>query len=276
MLLTWAHANLAAIQQERVAALDDEEPLVELVDVLGGHRVPLDGPEGHLAAVHAVEDVALDAGRVLRGRRDAVRGALHEGGEGRHRVARVPEPLASATPPTMWFVIAVPDLGAETVRQIEAVRARHDPMHGVVPPHVTLVFGTERLTMRALVEHVEATATLARPFGCAFPEVRVVADLLSPDCYVFLVADQGREECVRLHDALYRGPLEADRRADVPFVPHMTLGRAASRDEAERIAGDVRAGGIEAAGLIDRLLVVEVDGARLLQQRQVALGPAGG
>jgi hypothetical protein len=84
-LLPGVHAELFAVERQHVRALDDQKPLIEFVDVLGGDGVVLDRPEGHLAAFGAVEHVALDARSVLRDGRDPVRGLLHERREVGHR-----------------------------------------------------------------------------------------------------------------------------------------------------------------------------------------------
>lgn len=104
---------------------------------------------------------------------------------------------------------------------IEAVSAQHDPYHGVVAPHVTLVFPipSDAVDESALAAHVDAVARATPPFPVELSELE-----LSWDQWLFLTPGAGRAQLIALHDALYRGPLEGFLRRDLPFVPHVALG----------------------------------------------------
>ena len=57
--------------------------------------------------------------------------------------------------------------------------------------------------------------------------------------YVFLLAEEGHQELLALHDALYDGILAGHRRRDIPFVPHLTVGAHPQLGECERIANQL-------------------------------------
>ena len=48
--------------------------------------------------------------------------------------------------------------------------------------------------------------------------------------YLFLQVKEGAEEIRRLHDSLYQGMLAAFKK-DIPYVPHMTVGKLSSAEE---------------------------------------------
>jgi hypothetical protein len=50
--------------------------------------------------------------------------------------------------------------------------------------------------------------------------------------YVFLVPDEGSGALSLLHDRLYSGLL-ASLRIDLPYVPHITIGRCSERQKAK-------------------------------------------
>jgi hypothetical protein len=87
VLFASVNGNTPPIDDEGVAALDDEHVFVEVVNVRRGDGRFAAGPEGHLRAVGSVEDVALDARRGLAGCGDAVGGGFHEGREVGHWAA---------------------------------------------------------------------------------------------------------------------------------------------------------------------------------------------
>jgi len=100
------------------------------------------------------------------------------------------------------------------------------------------VFATHQLEAAALAAHVTASLTTAA-FVCVFRHTRVELDALTGAHCVFLVADEGANEIVALHDALYTGPLASELRTDVPYIPHVTIARCPTADEAHRIAASV-------------------------------------
>src|SRR5580700_3216725 len=130
------------------------------------------------------------------------------------------------------YVVTFPILSDGDRALVEDVRARFDPQHGAISPHVTLVFAIERLGVDALASHVVTLARGVAPFTCVFRRTLVAPDVATGGSCVFLVPDEGSEQLTRLHDALYTGALAADLRPEIAFVPHITVARCASAEEA--------------------------------------------
>jgi 2'-5' RNA ligase len=129
---------------------------------------------------------------------------------------------------------------------VEAFRAQWDPLSDSIPAHITLVFPVSKPRPEAALAQ-ELTLILAEfaPFAVTLPEIRAWEQE-----YLFLVAEQGREEITRLHAALYDGPF---RRAAWPatFIPHMTIARCRDRSQlaaaaAEAARREIRVQGIAA------------------------------
>jgi 2'-5' RNA ligase len=168
------------------------------------------------------------------------------------------------------FVIAPLDASPEDLARIEAVRARHDPRHRLVGPHVTLVFGFAGAPLAPVVEHVAGIAALHLPIRVRLVEHRAVRDHDGPGSHVFLTLEQGNAEVVALHDALYAGPLGAELRGDVAFIPHVTV--AASRDPGEAEALARTLGAVDVTAVLSRLELVTLAGATLSLERRFDLG----
>jgi len=47
---------------------------------------------------------------------------------------------------------------------------------------------------------------------------------------------KGREQVRELHDELYKGPLTEFLRSDIPYIPHVTVGRKENEQRAIKIA----------------------------------------
>jgi 2'-5' RNA ligase len=173
------------------------------------------------------------------------------------------------------FVVAYPSFSEADRDWLDAVRAVHDAAkHRLVPPHVTLVFGTSAVDAPALEALVAAVARELQPFLTSFPEVRAVRDALSPASHVMLVADEGRDVLHALHDRLYEGPLAPDLRADIPFVPHITVAQCDAFSAAEALAKRLSAERPSLEGSIGWLSVLTVEGNAVVDTRAIALGAA--
>jgi len=162
------------------------------------------------------------------------------------------------------YVVALPELCAEDREYVDELRARYDAArHRRVPPHVTLVFGTERLAAGAVFAHAMDAAGALAPFDCVFRSAVVVRDPPGGAYDVLLVPDEGRLEIDQLHDALYTGTLEPDLRPDIPYVPHMTVARFESKADAQQLAASITAHGLPIHARIARLDVLSGAGAWL-------------
>lgn len=175
------------------------------------------------------------------------------------------------------LVVAYPELDAADAVRIEMIRAVHDPAHARVRAHFTLVFplehATERHSVDELVAFVGEIAREQRPLPFALRSALPFPDPLGPDTHVFLVPDEGFGALVRLHDRLYTGPLARDLRLDVPTIPHVTVGRAASPRLARRLADSLNARPLAIVGQIAALDFVAHDGGTVRTIARLPLGP---
>jgi len=172
---------------------------------------------------------------------------------------------------TRVAVVAYPNLAASDRDWMEAVRAEHDPQAARLGAHFTLVFPTA-VAAPPMVARVRSVAATCRPFGFGLAEVKIVRDAVAMMWHMFLVPAAGQAELRALHEGLYDGELRRHLRADVPFVPHVTV--AASADEAvcARLAARLAQEGRVVCGSVDSLDVVEVSPAGVQRVATVALG----
>jgi len=121
---------------------------------------------------------------------------------------------------------------------IESIRAQHDPQATMLPAHVTLVFPAQ---VRAddVGAEIAAVASVSTSISFVIRWARAIRGAFEAGGHVFLVPDGGFDEIAALHDALYGGAFSGSRRADIPFIPHITI--AANRDFGlcERLARDL-------------------------------------
>jgi len=117
-----------------------------------------------------------------------------------------------------YVLVHFPNIDTGSIQQF---RRQYDPLAGLIAAHITLVFPlAERLAPSILAGHIEAVLKNWHPFP-----FRLCGLQKSWDDYLYLLVEAGRAEVVRLHDELYSDVLAADLRDDLPYIPHVTLGR---------------------------------------------------
>ncbi len=153
---------------------------------------------------------------------------------------------------------------------IDRFRCAHDPLGNIMPAHLTLVFPFHsRLTLDQLSAHVQKVIR-AWP---AFPVV--LSGLWSAQSeWIGLATLVGREALIEMHDRLYRGVLAEFLRSDLDYEPHVTIGRARTSEEFERLtqlAGPVARRNYRS--LLNELTILRLDGENDWQrERQLSLG----
>ena len=117
----------------------------------------------------------------------------------------------------------------EGLERVEAFRRRHDPMAGLIPAHLSLVFPFPTAHTRLQVEtHVQRVASRWPPIPVTFRRVRMHANE-----FLFLMVARGAASITALHDRLYTRSFRPHLRLDIPYEPHITLARYAGFDQLE-------------------------------------------
>ncbi len=70
-------------------------------------------------------------------------------------------------------------------------------------------------------------------------EIEFANQISSEGEYLFLRVERGKEQIEELHDRLYTGPLLQFLRADIPYIPHVTVGRKSSAELVAEIAKEI-------------------------------------
>src|SRR3954447_12102020 len=123
-------------------------------------------------------------------------------------------------------VVIVPE--AETA-EVEAFRARWDPLGGSLAAHLTLVFPFDSAaTIKEMEQALAPVLRRAPPFAVELSE-----PTLEGGEYVFLLAGRGDRELRELNRDLYAGVLDGPTLTK-PFRPHLTIARCSPPEVAEQ------------------------------------------
>jgi len=168
------------------------------------------------------------------------------------------------------LVIAYPDIDTGDFNWIQEIRKSHDPMYfNVVKPHVTLVFGTEKLDSQQLADFVKTKIQNFHPFSIRFDSTKVVEDDSGNFFHLFLVPSAGYNEIQQLHDILYTDALKGELRLDIPFIPHVGIGTSTSEQEMINLSDSIKGKVIE--GRLNKLTVVEYESVSVQDIEAISL-----
>ena len=157
------------------------------------------------------------------------------------------------------LIVAPLDASRLDLGRIEAIRRRHDPDHALIAAHVTLVFPFDTPDAQTARDHLRGIVARQGAIALRLSAYLAVRDAGDRKSHVFLVPDQGRAELEDLHDVLYGGPLAGQLRADIPFIPHVTVAAREHHDQAEDLVRELGQVGITAR--LPRLELIAFDGA---------------
>lgn len=119
---------------------------------------------------------------------------------------------------------------------ITRTRDKYDPLAKLIPPHITLVFPfTSEISTDDITRHVRSAVSGLYPFSVTLQGVTG-----SSREYIWLNVKKGNDNIIALHDRLYTGVLLPHLSSDVPYIPHVTLGRFSDPDLYRRSLRDLR------------------------------------
>lgn len=127
----------------------------------------------------------------------------------------------------------------ENIDIIHQLRVKYDPLHFLIPPHITLVHPfISYLTIEELQDHVKKAVREIKPF-----KVRLHGFSGAYDDYLFLNVKQGNDRLIQLRDNLYQGALAGYLYKKTPYIPHITIGKFkndSALDEALKLTESVK------------------------------------
>ncbi|MBL3821312.1 MULTISPECIES: 2'-5' RNA ligase family protein [Bacillus cereus group] len=141
-----------------------------------------------------------------------------------------------------------------SIDKIENIRQKHDPLFGLIPPHITIVFPFKsNISSDALKSHI-----LNLSKGVGEIEVEFANHITNVGNYLFFEVEGGRKPIEELHDMLYTGPLIQFLKEDIPYLPHVTVGRKESAELAAEVAKDIHSLPEKLQCVIDRISVERI------------------
>lgn len=168
------------------------------------------------------------------------------------------------------LAIAYPKISRSDFNWIQSIRKKNDRQFNLVKPHITLVFGTEKLNSKEFTDHIQNKVHAFKSFQITLDSAKIVEDDSKNHCHAFLVPSIGFNEINELHDLLYEDELESELRHDIPFMPHLTIG-SGSREEMTALVDRINESKISIKGSVNQVSIISFDGVKVTDINEQSL-----
>ena len=170
------------------------------------------------------------------------------------------------------LLIAYPNISNQDLERIQNIRKSHDPKYyDVVNPHITLVFGTQKLSLNHLLDHAKTVLSAFSTVSLCFDKALVVEDDSKTFFHTFLVPSKGYDDIIKIHDALYTGELLDELREDIPFIPHIGIGINEDEKTMDSLATSINDNQFLITGVLDEITLVQYDGTKVRDITSISL-----
>lgn len=170
------------------------------------------------------------------------------------------------------LAVAFPHIEKKDFDWIQSIRESQDERYfRIINPHFTIVFPTEIIDEKTFVKHVKTVAKKFKEYYFVLRCAQIVKDSFSDYTDLFLVPEEGYRIFVKLHDAMYTGPLSKELRLDIPFIPH--IGIAGNKDpfRCKIIADQINKDNIEIVGSVGELSILSYDNKSITTIEKIVL-----
>jgi 2'-5' RNA ligase len=158
------------------------------------------------------------------------------------------------------LVLAFPKISVKDYKWIQSIREKHDKIfYHVVEPHFTIVFPVFNFDLKSINNHIKIAVKNVKAIKFSILGATTVKDSFSDGADVFLIPDKGNSEIIKLHDKFYTGILLKELRLDIPFIPHIAIGRGGNIRGSKKIADKINKEKFLINGIINELDLVEYE-----------------
>ena len=172
-----------------------------------------------------------------------------------------------------YLVLAYPKLNKSDYDWIQGVREKEDKRYyGVVEPHFTIVFATDKLDLDKLISHTQEKIQGMKSIDISLETTKTVKDDFQDIYHAFLIPSTGYDEITKLHDILYTGALASELREDLPYIPHVGIGTNKDEQPVKELTKQIDDSGQHITGSINELTIVEYDGTKVVDLQTLPLG----
>jgi hypothetical protein len=156
-------------------------------------------------------------------------------------------------------VVAYPELLPADREVIQVCRKEYNTLYNVIGAHLTLVFSVPDMNVSDFIAEVKKQVQGTKAIDLVFRSVIINKDSFSDYFDAFLVPDEGSSRVVKLHDRLYSEKLAYQHRADISYIPHISLANSLDVRAIKKIADEWNARDFEIKGRITSLDIINYE-----------------
>lgn len=162
------------------------------------------------------------------------------------------------------LVVAYPNIERDALDRVQAIRRQYDAgQHAIIAPHITLVFPDQRVSEADLARHAASVADRTPSIDAVLGETHLDHERATGLWRVFLTPTIGGPALAVLHDRLYEGIMAPSLRADLPYVPHVTIATSPDADICRQVIATLEPQNPQVSATITHLDILAFDGTQV-------------
>ena len=168
-------------------------------------------------------------------------------------------------------VVAYPELSSTDLETIQASRREHNTLYDIIGAHFTMVFSVPDMPLEDFTTEIKKQAEGTRAIDFCLRSVIINKDAFSDYFDAFLVPDEGFSSIVKLHDRLYNDKLAYLHRADISYIPHISIANSKDVWFIKKLADEWNARNFDIRGRITSLDVINYENRVITTLEKIVL-----
>lgn len=148
-------------------------------------------------------------------------------------------------------------------KSIERIREKYVSDYKKLRPHINLVYPFEINDQKELYNHINKSIKGTKPFKLTLKGLKKS----SKEFYLYLLADEGNAELIKLYKNLNSGILKNFRNKSMPkYIPHLTIGVFKTKREIDCAMKELKGNKIRYETEIKSIQLITLDKNNLISR----------
>lgn len=170
------------------------------------------------------------------------------------------------------LAISYPSIDGKDFDWIQNIRREHDrESFEIINPHFTLVFPVNGISQEDLTNHTSNICAKSKIISFSMHRAMTVFDKFSGKWFTFIAPLKGFDEIAEIHSRLYTGILQNKLLLDVPYVPHITVGKFDDENSCRKLTEKLNKERFGIEGTIDSINIVSLKNNKVNNLKKITL-----
>jgi 2'-5' RNA ligase len=170
-----------------------------------------------------------------------------------------------------YLVVTFPNIKPFDFERIERYRRKYDnQFFKIIKPHFTLFFPAI-VNESTFIDEISSRSKGLTKVQFVIEKAVIHKDELSENIFIYLIPGRGFGEIIFMHERMYSGSLTAHLKTEIEYVPHITLARTKTVDEANEISQGWNTTSSQIEGVIEQISILRYSNDQIEVVKKIEL-----